>query len=88
MANLIEVGGMLYGTTEFGGSMNCGANGCGRVFSLDPTIGAEKVLHSSQSSDGAYPSASLINVGRTLYGTTRSGGSTKCGCGTVFALTP
>jgi uncharacterized repeat protein (TIGR03803 family) len=91
-ASLIYVGGMLYGTTRFGGPTNCGANGCGTIFSLDPTSGAERVLHSFQSGDGAYPYANLINVGGTLYGTTSEGGdSTKCGadgCGTVFSLKP
>ncbi|MFY9663438.1 MAG: choice-of-anchor tandem repeat GloVer-containing protein [Candidatus Cybelea sp.] len=41
--------------------------------------------------DGRYPGAALVNVGGTLYGTTRSGGDKACsrhqGCGTVFAIT-
>jgi uncharacterized repeat protein (TIGR03803 family) len=82
-ASLIEVGRTFYGTTHSGGSSNDGT-----VFSLDPTTGAEKIVHSLQSSDGVYPSASLILVGGKLYGTTQSGGTTNCSCGTVFALTP
>ncbi len=47
--------------------------------------------------DGSYPTASLIDVGGTLYGTTAGGGSNSCayypyspysGCGTVFSITP
>jgi len=94
-ANLITVGGTLYGTTfSGGGSANC-SSGCGTVFALNPTTGAEQVVHAFQAgSDGANPQAGLINVGGTLYGTTAfGGGSTSCtvlgtGCGTVFALNP
>jgi uncharacterized repeat protein (TIGR03803 family) len=35
--------------------------------------------------DGEHPSAGLINVNGTLYGTTLEGG--ELGCGTIFALT-
>jgi uncharacterized repeat protein (TIGR03803 family) len=94
-ANLITVGGTLYGTTfSGGGSANC-AGGCGTVFALNPTTGAEQVVHAFQAgSDGANPQAGLVNVGGTLYGTTAFGGGfTSCtvlgtGCGTVFALNP
>jgi uncharacterized repeat protein (TIGR03803 family) len=43
--------------------------------------------------DGANPTAGLIDVGGTLYGTTSAGGSYSCGyyggsgCGTVFNIT-
>jgi uncharacterized repeat protein (TIGR03803 family) len=99
VAAVINVGGKLYGTTEYGGtSANCSntnTSGCGTVFSINPTTGAETVVHSFQSgSDGAYPAAALINVGGTLYGTTTQGGSANCsntytsGCGTVFSINP
>jgi uncharacterized repeat protein (TIGR03803 family) len=82
--NLINVNGVLYGTTFEGG-----ANDNGTVFSIT-TTGTEKVLHRfSGGSDGANPQAGLINVNGTLYGTTASGGSgcTGYGCGTVFSVT-
>ena len=57
-----------------------------------------KVLYSfATSPDGSYPTASLIDLGGTLYGTTAGGGSNSCayypyspysGCGTVFSITP
>ena len=49
--------------------------GCGTVFAIT-TSGKETVLHSFKggSADGAYPSAGLINVNGTLYGTTQFGG--------------
>ncbi|MGH6876479.1 MAG: choice-of-anchor tandem repeat GloVer-containing protein, partial [Rhizomicrobium sp.] len=93
-ADLIDVGGTLYGTTVEGGA-NCEAyDGCGTVFSLDPATGAETVLYSFCSqqncTDGEDPGASLIDVGGKLYGTTVHGGRDDCfesnGCGTVFSL--
>ena len=84
--------GILYGTTYVGGGTGCGGYGCGTVFSLDPSTGTETVLHSfGNGTDGANPSASLIDVKGTLYGTTSTGGGTGChgyGCGTVFSLDP
>ena len=94
-AGLIDVGGTLYGTTEFG---SYGCYGyytdvyCGTVFRITPS-GAEKVLHtfSPNGSDGTSPLAGLINVKGTLYGTTEYGGSATCypshACGTVFSIT-
>jgi uncharacterized repeat protein (TIGR03803 family) len=38
-ASLVDVNGKLYGTTYTGG-IGCGSAGCGRVFSIDPNIGA------------------------------------------------
>lgn len=94
VASLIDVNGMLYGTTENGGSNSyCREpnTGCGTVFSLT-TTGTEKVLHSfAGNSDGALPFGSLIIMDGTLYGTTQQGGGGSAGChscGTVFALNP
>jgi uncharacterized repeat protein (TIGR03803 family) len=85
MAGLINVHGVLYGTTYLGGVNNGGA-----VFSIDPSKGVESVLHSfcgqRQCSDGQSPAAALVNVHGTLYGTTSYGGNK--GDGTVFALDP
>jgi uncharacterized repeat protein (TIGR03803 family) len=92
-ASLIEVKGTLYGTTTDGGPYGCGGDGCGTVFSITPS-GTEKVLHGfggQYKSDGAYPTAPLVDVKSKLYGTTYVGGTySRCpaGCGTVFALTP
>jgi uncharacterized repeat protein (TIGR03803 family) len=89
-AGLIEANGILYGTTE-GGGTGCGAEpGCGTVFAVDPKTGAETVLYSFCSqqncTDGSEPLASLIDVNGTLYGTTSFGGASDRG--TVFALDP
>ena len=78
-AGLIDVKGTLYGTTRTGpgGTKYCGFyyGGCGTVFSIT-TGGKEKVLHSfAGDPDGAFPSASLLDVDGTLYGTTVGGGA-------------
>jgi|SRR5579862_1691319 len=85
-AGLIDVNGKLYGTTYAGGA---GYNG-GTAFSLDPSTGKQKVLHSfctqSGCTDGGNPRAGLISVNGMLYGTTYEGGSHDAG--TVFSLDP
>ncbi|MGA7246860.1 MAG: choice-of-anchor tandem repeat GloVer-containing protein, partial [Candidatus Cybelea sp.] len=84
-AGLIDVGGTLYGTTFDGGT-----HADGTVFSITLS-GTEKVLHSFsfstvfRDSDGVEPSAPLIKVKGTLYGTTVQGGA--YGGGTVFSIT-
>lgn len=83
-SRLIEDGGLLYGTTMNSGGGSCGF-GCGTVFSIDPATGAEKTVHVFQGgSDGANPNAGVTKIGRTLYGTTLSGGAGNAG--TVFTL--
>jgi uncharacterized repeat protein (TIGR03803 family) len=86
VSGLIDVGGTLYGTTEYGGTGYCISEpGCGTVFSLT-TVGIEKVLHRFGSgTDGSRPFAGLINVRGTLYGTTYEGGAH--GGGTIFSIT-
>ncbi|HLY07353.1 MAG TPA: choice-of-anchor tandem repeat GloVer-containing protein [Rhizomicrobium sp.] len=88
-SSLIDVNGVLYGTTAYGGNAGCDTSGCGTVFSLDPHTGVETVVYAFCSqqncSDGSKPVASLINVDGILYGTTETGGTHNQG--TVFALT-
>ncbi len=82
-ARLIAVGGILYGTSEYGG-----AYGNGTVFSVT-TSGKETILHSfgtDTTGDGVYPSSALVNVKGVLYGTTSNGGAN--GGGTLFSITP
>jgi uncharacterized repeat protein (TIGR03803 family) len=81
-AGLIDVKGMLYGTTTSGGTYGDGA-----VFSIS-TAGTEHVLHSFGGlPDGALPYAGLIDAKGTLYGTTFRGGTYgKYGYGTVFSI--
>jgi|SRR5579862_2912280 len=87
VAGLVEVDGMLYGTTSSGGK-KCS---CGIVYSIS-TTGKLKVLYRfAGGSDGAYPTGGLIEVNGALYGTTFEGGGTACyagrGCGTIYSVT-
>ena len=72
-SRLLNVKGMLYGTTQFGGSGPCGGlteyDGCGTVFSIT-TAGKVTVLHNFDGDHGWRPYAGLVNVSGTLYGTT------------------
>lgn len=87
-ANLLDVNGILYGTTRQGGTTECGKywpTGCGTVFSFNPSTGAESIIHYfGKHRDGRAPQAAVIDVNGVLYGTTYFG---KKG-GTVFSLDP
>jgi uncharacterized repeat protein (TIGR03803 family) len=89
-AAVVEVNGILYGTTYAGGDYDDGQGDGGTVFALDPNTGAEKVVHSFCSQtycpDGSSPVAGLIKVGGKLYGTATHGGSINEGA--VFVLNP
>ena len=75
-----DAAGNLYGTTNGGGAFSQGT-----VFKLDPS-GGESVLYSfAGGTDGANPSASVIEgAAGNLYGTTEYGGSFNAG--TVFKI--
>jgi uncharacterized repeat protein (TIGR03803 family) len=88
VAGLIISGKTLYGTAEFGGTW-----GTGIVFSMS-TNGTSFIplynfstisAFNSPNSDGAYPVASLVLSGTTLYGSANSGGAS--GYGSIFSLT-
>ncbi len=90
---VIYVAGKLYGVSAFGGEPNC-TYGCGTLFEVNATTGAEKVLYrfppfnngsASQEPGGVNYQAGL------LFGVTGAGGN-MCGggqgCGTVFTFNP
>ena len=89
-AGVIDLNGTLYGTTFFGGAGCQSGGGCGAVFAIDPNTAVETVLYSfcirQNCTDGANPSAGLINLNGLLVGATTRGGAN--GGGTVFALDP
>ena len=83
-------GGVLYGTTPFGGDYGSyGLPGDGTIYQI--TDHFVTILHNfTEGLDGGLPSAGLLLVGATLYGTAQFGGFGPCvttfgpGCGTVF----
>ncbi len=79
MSGLINVKGLLYGTTSVGGRY-----GKGTVFMV--TLGGkESVIHDFRGrSDGVSPESGLIDVNGVLYGTTCFGGGH--GRGSIFTV--
>jgi len=81
-AALLDVNGVLYGTTQSGGYYHDGTGGT--VFSIT-TTGKEHVIHDFGSgNDGIGPLAALVEVSGTLYGTTESGGEYQYG--SIFSI--
>jgi uncharacterized repeat protein (TIGR03803 family) len=85
-AGLVESGGVLFGTTCYGGTENFGT-----VFRVNTDGTDFTVLHRFNGFDGANPHGGLVVSGTTLYGTTEEGGShyipnISNGNGTVFCL--
>jgi uncharacterized repeat protein (TIGR03803 family) len=100
-AGVVGYEGSLFGTTSYGGDLNCGQFGCGTVYELTPPEAAggvwtETTVYQFTGPDGSYPAAGLtVGPDGVLYGTTSFGGTGSCssygeffGCGTVFQLTP
>jgi len=79
--------GNLYGTTNYGGDLNCNAPyGCGVVYEVS-TVSTETVLHSFSGLDGGLPVAPVVrDKAGNLYGTTAYGGHTNYGYGAVFKI--
>jgi len=79
-AALIVSNGVLYGTTQNGGT---GANGT--IFRVNTNgMGFVNIYNFTNGSDGANPAARLLLSGSTLYGTAVNGGD--FGAGTVFSV--
>ncbi len=88
---LIDLHGMLYGTTVAGGLQNCGGdsalNGCGTIFKTRPSGDGYRVVYRFKGANGSGRPNNILDVNGTLYGTTATGGSSACfsqGCGTLF----
>jgi uncharacterized repeat protein (TIGR03803 family) len=72
--------GLLYGTTDQGGS-----SGAGTVFAINPVTHKFTLVHDFTVSDGVGPTDGLVRSGNVLYGVTSGGGR---GHGTIFMITP
>jgi uncharacterized repeat protein (TIGR03803 family) len=81
ISSLIQASdGNFYGTSYFGGTADEGT-----IFEMTRS-GRIHILHSFTGPDGAFPIASVIEVGGNLYGTTQAGGAYNDGV--IFRLTP
>lgn len=87
-SSLILDNDTLYGTTYNGGTSSNGTvfkvNTDGSGYTVLKNFSALSSSYPYTNSDGAWPSASLVLSGNTLYGTTQNGGS--LGSGTVFKV--
>jgi uncharacterized repeat protein (TIGR03803 family) len=79
MGDLTVLNDQLYGTTSEGGL------GYGVIFEIDPTTGAETVVH-ALNGQGTAPYAGLLAWHGKLYGTAVAGGA--YGEGSVFETDP
>jgi uncharacterized protein (TIGR03437 family) len=97
---VIGSGGVLYGTTQYGGTGSCN-QGCGTAFQLTPPASpggqwTELVYSFPNGNDSdalaLAPSSLAIGSGGVLYGTTQYTGNylgfTFPPCGSVFSLIP
>jgi uncharacterized repeat protein (TIGR03803 family) len=81
---VIDSAGILYGAASGGGP-----HGSGIVFRLDPVIANYTVLHGfDYHVDGSGPTSDLLLNGGLLFSTTRGGGPTADGDGTIFSMDP
>lgn len=92
--NVVDVSGVLYGTTAAGGGTACSGPsglGCGTVFAISTSGTAYRVLYRFKGGgDGWYPTSLTGDAKGMLYSATSFGGHSGCrsgyGCGTVFKM--
>ena len=94
---VFDPAGNIYGTTTFGGGINCQNDdrGCGAIYKLTPSAGGwtESLIHSFAGSDGLWPgSAPALDQNGNLYGVASYGGmscqDSQFGCGTIWEWMP
>jgi uncharacterized repeat protein (TIGR03803 family) len=77
--------GNFYGTTTGGGTnVNVG----GIVFRMTPSGACTTLYSFGGAPDGGSPVALVLGSDGNFYGTTQSGGTNVCGCGTIFRISP
>jgi uncharacterized repeat protein (TIGR03803 family) len=84
---VLDTAGNVYGTTSEGGDPS---RNCGIVYKLTPSGSgyAETVILTFVGDNGCAPSAGLLAVKHSFFGTTSLGGDSVSGVGVAFELTP
>ncbi len=67
-APMVELGGLLYGTTLGGGSGRCFGAGCGEIFSFDPITNTETVIHAYRGNSEGELGSAITAAKQTLFG--------------------
>ncbi len=80
-SNLTDINGVLYGTTEEGGSSSVGT-----LYSYNPSNGQFQTLINFNNSGGTGPLTSVTDVNGVLYGTAYNGGASSDG--TLYSYNP
>jgi uncharacterized repeat protein (TIGR03803 family) len=87
LCGLVLADGILYGTTDAGGTNGIQNGGYGTIFSLSTNGNNYTVLHHfGKSPDGEFIQTGLALAGNTLYGVASSGGFENSTYGTLFSI--
>jgi uncharacterized repeat protein (TIGR03803 family) len=86
-ATLVLRGGLLYGTTYYGGTTDCN-RACGTLFKLAPATKTLTTLHEFTATEGIGPQSKLVFLPTPglFYGTLTGGGAHASGA--VFSINP
>lgn len=80
--------GNLYGTTRFGGIIDCGEDTCGTIYKIDASGNETVLFRFGGSTNGSNPLSALFrDTAGNLYGTTQGNGFDG-GQSVVFKLAP
>jgi len=79
----LVLNGTIYGVAYGGGSNNDGV-----AYSVSDTGTSYTIIHQFNNANAGPQGPLVADSSGVLYGTTEFGGSTSCGCGEVFKLTP
>jgi uncharacterized repeat protein (TIGR03803 family) len=83
----VGTNGLLYGTTQFGGTNDLDSGGDGTIFSISTNGTFSSVYSFANGNDGANPAAALLlGADDNFYGTASTDGAG--GSGVFFQLTP